>query len=441
MEDVSDMLPQTHKDKIKRVRNANARGNNHPFPLVDFNSVEEAKAVIQSLSHSKIKFDDDFDHDHASGGYGPRGYASFGGGSYAEMESWGSDSEMNGIGFGRGGRGGRGGYGGVESRAGGSEPTGTDCSKGGGSGSPAPGQDGSSVRGRGYTPPQQQQQPKEDTSTDNIKDEATPSKVTETKPTGSLTTTPSQPAHSSTQGSATAAPPAAESPGSTESASYSPSTGDSNIPTQPDGPSTTNDTTTSFPAHEPTGNAGSHVSNSSMATITGAEEDKIEFQLVVAGVSSLFIECHIELKPDFGDVDAFNMLVAAGDNLLPSTHRVHRIVIAIDSSVAGYTVDVDSQTALNNIKKYKPKIITIIPRRQTVNDTALFPPWEVESVVDDVIARLRQLSREANMDREQFNLVEREGGERGRGLDVGARRGPGFAADQQGHRCPMVKRS
>jgi RNA recognition motif-containing protein len=217
MEEVKDMFPQPHKDKIKHVRKANARGSNHPYAIVYFNSIEEAQAAIESLTHSKIKFGDDFasDHDRA-GSYGPRG-GSFGGGSYPDRKSGGSDSEMNRGGFGRGGRGGRGGPG---SRGGGGPgSSGTYSSRGSGSHSPAPGRGGSSARGRGGVPPQHQ--PKDDTSTDNTKEvDTTHSEATEAKPAGSPTTTPSQPLPSSTQTSTAAAAPAAVSLDSqTESAS------------------------------------------------------------------------------------------------------------------------------------------------------------------------------------------------------------------------------
>jgi hypothetical protein len=217
MEEVKDMFPQPHKDKIKHVRKANARGSNHPYAIVYFNSIEEAQAAIESLTHSKIKFGDDFasDHDRA-GSYGPRGGGSFGGGNYPDRKSGGSDSEMNRGGFGRGGRGGRGGPG---SRGGGPGSSGTYSSRGSGSHSPAPGRGGSSARGRGGVPPQHQ--PKDDTSTDNTKGvDTTHSEATEAKPDGSPTTTPSQPLPSSTQTFTAAAAPAAVSLDSqTESAS------------------------------------------------------------------------------------------------------------------------------------------------------------------------------------------------------------------------------
>jgi hypothetical protein len=145
MEEVKDMLPQPHKDKIENVRKANARGSNHPYAIVYFNSIEEAQAAIESLTHSQIKFGDDFDHDRA-GSSGPRGGASVGDGSYPDGTRGGSDSEMNRGGFGWAGSDGHRGPG---SRGGGDTGSRGDfTSTGSGSHSPALGRKGSSASGR-----------------------------------------------------------------------------------------------------------------------------------------------------------------------------------------------------------------------------------------------------------------------------------------------------
>ena len=139
-EDIRGMFSPSHREKIKDVRTALARGSNFPYAIVYFTTVEDATAAIQALDHPKLKFGDDYDGPPRTGGnYGSRGGGSFSQGSYDARKSVGSDTENRG-GFGRGGRGGRGG---PMSRGG---STGSFSSRGSGSGSPAPGRGG---RGRG----------------------------------------------------------------------------------------------------------------------------------------------------------------------------------------------------------------------------------------------------------------------------------------------------
>jgi hypothetical protein len=134
-ENILEMFPPEHREKIKDTRTAFARGSNFPYAVVYFHSVEEATAAIETLTHLRIKFGEEYEPNR-SGTYSSRG-GSFSQTSYDARKSVGGASDTdNRGGFGRGGRGGRGG----SSRGGPS--TGSFSSRGSGSGSPAP-------RGRG----------------------------------------------------------------------------------------------------------------------------------------------------------------------------------------------------------------------------------------------------------------------------------------------------
>jgi len=141
-DDIAGMFPAPHREKIKEIRTMYSRSSNFKYALVNFNSVEEATAAIETLSHAKVKYGEDYSN--AEGGQSrgqsfSRGGGSFSQGSYESRKPGGSDTEGARGGFGRGGRGGRGGT--TRGSTGG--PAGTFGSRGSGSGSPAP------LRGRG----------------------------------------------------------------------------------------------------------------------------------------------------------------------------------------------------------------------------------------------------------------------------------------------------
>lgn len=142
-EDIPSMFPSPHRELIKDVRRQSSRSTNFKYALVQFSSIEEASAAIETINHDhRVKYGEDYQvYDNSRGSYSSRG-TSFTQGSYDRKS--GSDNEGRG-GFGRGGRGGRG------STRGGS--SGTYSSRG--SGSPGPGR--GSMRGRGGAPSQQKE--------------------------------------------------------------------------------------------------------------------------------------------------------------------------------------------------------------------------------------------------------------------------------------------
>jgi Protein of unknown function (DUF2433) len=140
-DDVHSLFSSPHREKIRDTRTTISRGTNYKYALVYFHNVEDATAAIESLTHSKIKYGEEYSSQdgRGRGGNFPRGGGSFSQSSFDSRKSGASDIEVRG-GFGRGGRGGRGG----SSRG----STGTFSSRGSGSGSPAPAR-GGSMRARG----------------------------------------------------------------------------------------------------------------------------------------------------------------------------------------------------------------------------------------------------------------------------------------------------